>query len=82
MSRSRKKTPVAGWTTAASEKESKKIINGRIRSKTKQILKNPEKAQEAVFPIKEEILDIWSMEKDGKTYFSKNSKYYNKIIRK
>lgn len=91
MSRSRRKTPVAGWTTARSEKFDKKIIHRKMRRKVDKILKtivDPEDIAVADFPITDEIKDVWSMQKDGKCSFEwmKNDprwvETYNKLMRK
>ena len=64
MSRSRKKTPVHGITTAASEKEDKRDANRKFRRKTKQQV---DKCEENLSELRE-ISNIWSFGKDGKVY--------------
>lgn len=84
MSRSRKKNPVTGIAMAKSEKQDKRIINRIIRHKVKATLKKKdlEELEEFLEPKKDEIMDRWSMAKDGKTRYEKNSPYYEKVIRK
>ena len=82
MSRSRKKNPVGGITTAKSEKFDKRIINRIIRRKSKRLIEigDPENI---VFPVKEEVMDIWDMQKDGKIRWNKkDGDWYEKAIRK
>lgn len=67
MSRSRKKTPVAGMTTAVSEKQDKRLYNRRYRRVTKQMV-HIEPARE-VLPHLREYSDPWGMDKDGKHRF-------------
>jgi hypothetical protein len=38
--------------------------------------------EDAIFPIPNEVLDKWSMAKDGKVFIGKNSIYYKKALRK
>jgi hypothetical protein len=64
MSRSRKKTPVHGITTAASEKEDKRDANRKFRRKTKQQV---DKCEDNLSELRE-ISNIWSFGKDGKVY--------------
>jgi hypothetical protein len=64
MSRSYRKTPITGITTATSEKHDKQLANRRLRRVAKQVLKDEPEAQ--VFPLKREVSDVWTMNKDGK----------------
>jgi hypothetical protein len=80
MSKSRKKHPIGGVTTAKSEKQDKRIINRRLRHISKQILKDNEVA--AIFPVKNDIMTKWDMSKDGKVRVDKSSKWYRKSLRK
>lgn len=73
MSRSRKKTPIGGLTTARSEKQDKRNMNKRLRRAVKMILKTDER-EDAVLPIKNEIMDPWSMSKDGKQIYTEYKK--------
>lgn len=72
MSRSYKKFPVAGHTTAESEKRDKKIWHRRFRHKTRDILRSlhndPDMIDDTVMPVEDDVSSTWSMSKDGKTY--------------
>jgi hypothetical protein len=86
MSHSRRKTPIIGFCgKGGSEKKDKKIVNRRLRSKIKIILKQPlEKIEEAIIPKQDEMMDKWDMSKDGKGYIekTKDKEYYIKLMRK
>lgn len=84
MSRSRKKHPIIGVTTAKSEKFDKRLINRNIRHQVKRTLNNTpiEELDNFLEPKKNEIMDKWSIQKDGKIYIEKESENYKKAIRK
>lgn len=63
MSRSRRKKPITGVTTASSEKEDKKLWHRVFRRKNKQLLN----AGEEPLDIKD-VSNPWDMDKDGKVY--------------
>jgi hypothetical protein len=67
MSRSCRKTPIVGITTAASEKRDKQLANRRLRRVVKRVLRDEPEAQ--VLPLKREVSDVWAMDKDGKRWF-------------
>lgn len=67
MSRSKKKIAITGWTTARSEKEDKRIINRSLRRQTRRIL-NSEGAEDAILPVQDDVMSLWSMAKDGKCW--------------
>ena len=69
MSRSRKKTPIFGITTARSEKEDKRIANRKLRRVVKQELA---REPDGVLPVLREVSNVWSMEKDGKLFYHKS----------
>ena len=69
MSRSKKKHPIHGITSAASEKEDKKNWHRAFRRKNAQLLQSPD-ADETQFPIPREMSDPWKMDKDGKVWDS------------
>ncbi len=67
MSRSCKKSPVHGVTSASSENEDKRLYNRRYRRAIKLVLhENPELE---VQPHIYEYSDPWCMDKDGKVRF-------------
>ena len=66
MSRSRRKTPVAGVTAAASDKFSKAVSNRAHRQAVKlSTATDPETPP----PTMEQAMDRWSMAKEGKVRF-------------
>ena len=74
MSRSGKKTPIAGVTTACSEKKDKQGSARRNRRTNKVILhkaklSNPEELDSLVMELPRETVSIWSFNKDGKRYY-------------
>ena len=70
MSRSRKKTPIKGITTASSEKQDKRDANRKFRRKTKQQVNLD---NETISEIRE-LSNVWGFDKDGKHYDSDMSK--------
>lgn len=66
MSRSRKKTPIAGITTAASEKAEKQANHRRERRRIRQVL--AVEPEPDILPHTRELSDPWAMAKDGKVY--------------
>lgn len=81
MSRSHRKTPICGITTARSEKFDKKMWHKRLRTKEKIRLEHED--TEDFIPIhKHKVGNVWSMQKDGKQRFDKDSPYYEKLMRK
>ena len=68
MSRSKRKTPIMGFTTAKSEKKDKRINNRKLRRKTKVAMLS----EKEILPIMKEVSDPWMMQKDGKQKFDPN----------
>lgn len=66
MSRSRKRTPIAGITTAKSEKDDKRLANRRIRSRVKVALAS--RPEDDLLPTRRELSNPWTMAKDGKIW--------------
>ena len=66
MSRSRRKTPICGITTAESEKQDKRIANRRLRRKVRAALAVE---PEGVLPALREVSSVWTFDKDGKMRF-------------
>jgi hypothetical protein len=62
MSRSRRKTPICGWTTCDSEKEDKSLANRRLRRIVGHAIKN----NREIYPELREVSDVWNFGKDGK----------------
>jgi len=70
MSRSRRRTPVCGITTAQSEKQDKVAAHRRERRRVHAVLATmlaPEPACD-VLPHRRELSNVWSYAKDGKQY--------------
>ena len=80
MSRSTKKHPFNGITTTKSEKQDKRIANKRLRLKAKQQIKNMVDPDADVFPVINEVSDVWVFGKDGKFRFDPDE--YKKLMRK
>lgn len=70
MSRSLKKTPKTGITTAETEKENKRKANRKLRRVTKIQVK---KGDSGLTSLKE-ISNVWSFDKDGKQFLKKPTK--------
>lgn len=66
MSRSRRKTPVCGITTAVSEHFDKQAWHRRYRKAVRQRLGTDPNAEP---PHLREFFDPWCMRKDGKRYY-------------
>jgi hypothetical protein len=66
MSRSRRKTPVCGITTAVSEHSDKQAWHRRFRKAVRQRLANDPNEEP---PHLREFFDPWCMRKDGKRYY-------------
>ncbi len=68
MSRSRRKSPVMGVTCARSEEDDKQLYNRALRRINRRKL--AEAGENAIYRNKREIMDVWSMNKDGKMRFN------------
>jgi hypothetical protein len=71
MSRSRRKTPIFGVTSAKSEKQDKQIWHSRLRSRVRTDLASvpPDQLECYIAPVSKEVSSVWSMAKDGRRYF-------------
>lgn len=66
MSRSRRKTPICGITTAASERRDKQAWHRSYRiAVRRQLATDPDSEP----PHRREFSDPWLMAKDGKSYY-------------
>ena len=66
MSRSRRKTPIFGITTADSEQKDKRQANRKLRRAVANVLLiDPEMH----LPKLREVSDVWTFEKDGKVWW-------------
>ena len=66
MSRSRRKTPICGHTTAVSEKQDKRIANRCFRRTVRQQLATRD--SDSVITTVRAVSSVWSFDKDGKQY--------------
>ena len=83
MSRSRKKHPFSGFTTAKSEKQDKILAHKKLRRATKLTLKRIiEVDEDIILPTIKEVSNVYCFAKDGKQYYNSNDDYYKKAIRK
>ncbi len=79
MARSRRRTPIASITTAASEKQDKRWANRSHRSATRRIVKRGTDPNATVLPILRKVSDEWAMAKDGRSW---SGRHIPKLIRK
>lgn len=67
MSRSRRKHPFCGITTATTEKKDKRLANRKLRRAFSRLdLSDPDNL---VVPLLREVSNVWSFDKDGKQRF-------------
>lgn len=70
MSRSQRKTPIFGMTSARSEKRDKQLWHRALRTKEHHRLTGLRDEGEAFLPLTEnQVMSPWSMAKDGKQYW-------------
>ena len=81
MTHSRRKTPICG-NGGGSEKKDKIILHRRLRRIAKVMLKKLN--EDFMEPKKNEILNLWDMRKDGKSWFGSfgDEEYKEKLMRK
>jgi hypothetical protein len=82
MSRSRRKTPICGITTASSERHDKRLANQRLRRSAKTKLRCGLYDEDLILPELDDVSNPWEMSKDGKQRFDPNSKWGKKLMRK
>ncbi|RPI73311.1 MAG: hypothetical protein EHM38_00615 [Geobacteraceae bacterium] len=78
MTRSRKKTPITGITTAESEKAEKLAAHKRERRRVRQTIQSDPNAE--ILPHTREWSSPWLMAKDGKIYHG--ARVEPKVLRK
>jgi len=64
MSRSRRKTPICGWSCAESEKKDKQLANRTFRRVGKRAL-----VAEKAMPLLQELSQVYDFAKNGKQVF-------------
>lgn len=72
MSRSRRKNPICGVTSAASEREDKQLWHRAFRKAERQRLATDPTSEPHHF---REFYNNWSMDKDGKWYFGEEYRH-------
>jgi hypothetical protein len=70
MSRSQRKNPIQGITTARSEADDKRIWHGRWRSTERDKLLTLNETKDHLTSDKNEVSNPWTMNKDGKIWHS------------
>jgi hypothetical protein len=65
MSRSRRKTPIFGMTTAETEKRDKRIANRRLRAHERVAMASGAE----IVPGIRDVSSVWTFDKDGKRYW-------------
>ncbi len=78
MSRSRRKTPIFGHTTARSDKPFKRDEHRRERRKVRSLLKDGKEEM----PHRRKYGDEWNSPKDGKAWLKFNLHLLEKYMRK
>lgn len=75
MSRSVRKTPIIGFSTAKSEAADKKRWHSKWRSRVRSRLKSlpPDQIDSNITPVEIDVVTVGSMAKDGKQYFARSS---------
>ena len=69
MSRSRRKTPIFGHTTARSEADDKRLWHKRWRASQRDQLATATPESEIVSVHRHAVSSTWDMAKDGKSWF-------------
>ena len=89
MSRSRKKSPVGGFTTAESEKDFKRDCNSTFRARQRRLIQKIHQEPDGDTDIHlprhlRDVVEPWSGPKDGKCYFGNmdDKAYIKKHMRK
>ena len=72
MSRSRRKTPIAGNTTARSDKQDKQFANRKYRRVSKIAV-----AKDEEIPEKNAVSNVYDFNKDGKRWYGPNKRYFS-----
>ena len=70
MSRSRRRTPIVGITTADSEKDDKRQANQNLRHAVRRALRTGAE----VIPTLRDVSDVWTFAKDGKHWWQKDDR--------
>lgn len=74
MSRSRKKTPIFGYTSADSERDDKRIWHSRMRRRERQALHSSDDYDAHLTTTRDQVSSTWEMGKDGKHFWPEKSR--------
>ena len=66
MGKSYRKTKIFGWTAASSEKKDKVFHHRKMRRRVHEQI---QKEDYDLFPVDNEISNVWTWDKDGKQYW-------------
>lgn len=80
MSKSSRKTPIFGNTTAETEKYDKRLANRRLRRIVRAVLENDKNIE--ILPTLREVSNVWLFNKDGKRWQGDWVKTHPEIMRK
>lgn len=81
MGKSCKKTPVAGWCGADSDKEDKQRANRKLRAVVKRKVKEAAVDEEdLILPELREVSEVYDFAKDGKSFVDPEE--YPELMRK
>ena len=69
MSRSRRKTPIFGYTSSDSERQDKQIWHRRWRHNERQALATADDFDAHLTLLRDDVSSTWNMDKDGKHYW-------------
>ena len=82
MSRSKRKTPITGITTASSEKKEKRLANRKLRRVTNEMIRRGSLEDDLILPEIRDVSNVWLMEKDGKMWHDPDNPENRKILKK
>ena len=80
MSKSSRKTPIFGNTTAETEKYDKRLANRRLRRIVRAVLENDKNIE--ILPTLREVSNVWVFNKDGKRWQGDWVKNHPEMMRK
>lgn len=81
MSRSRRRTPICGLTTARSEADDKRIWHKRARARIRMLIHRAG-ADDTPVLDQREVSNPWSMAKDGRQRLEPGTPWFDKCMRK
>jgi len=75
MSRSVRRNPFFGNACCNSEKKDRTICNRKLRRRANHLLMVKD-SDEYLLPLQEEVMNVWSMGKDGKGYHKPKPRFF------